>query len=468
MFLLLDSSISFLRNVLLALQRFKSAEQDSVLWRVIDVQVPFAGPSQGKIEVSLFDAMTILVLLTSSLLFIRSGFIYVFDSIGCLRELHKWKRWGKKGQSSWTRSEPAQILLYFTVNSAITTKRQLMFIGLAHLLFGHLFVVFAVNVADKNLLESMHHNYELTTLFLYCLALTMGLKITWDLILRELNLILDMRVAWAWAVSKVNEKAFRENRRIILNDGNRKSPSLIYDLFDHTLDGDVLHPIDTTSGTAPAGSGYVSSGGYSSGEEGRRRRISRTSAGFYRMKMDALLRKSNACAALLNLFSLRPAAEPCGAFGPFSVQAVEETLESIALDLATLEVSLLDSAQRQVLTEKRGDTSPRNTDDSGAIVDATGVATLAKRYIRQKNRTATFYLCLWILNAIAVIGIAFAIVTFFDPHTLLQHVVGPSLFGTRQGNTKEGGFVPHSASNGLLVADIALACEALAILSRKM
>ena len=314
--------MSFLRNVLLALQRFKSSEENNILGTVVSLSVPFAGPAQGKVEVSLFDALTILVLMLSSLLFIRSGFIYVFDSVGCLRELHKWKRWGKKGQSSWTRSEPAKIMLYFTVNAAMKTKRQLIFIGLAHLLFGHLFLVFAVNIADPSLLESTHRNTELTLLFLYCLALTMGLKITWDLIVKELNLILDMRVAWAWATSKLNEKAYREKRRIKLNDVERKSPSLVYDLFSDTLDGDDNLNTGIFQSTAAAGSSGYSSGGYSSGEESRRRRVSRTSAGVYRLKMDAMQRKSSACAALLNLFSLRAAAEPCGSLGePYGIPA---------------------------------------------------------------------------------------------------------------------------------------------------
>lgn len=476
MALLLDSSVSFLRNVLLALQRFKSSE-DNILGTVVSLSVPFAGPAQGKVEVSLFDALTVLVLMLSSLLFIRSGFTYVFDSVGCLRELHKWKRWGKKGQSSWTRSEPAQIMLYFTVNAAMKTKRQLIFIGLAHLLFGHLFLVFAVNIADPSLLESTHRNTELTLLFLYCLALTMGLKITWDLIVKELNLILDMRVAWAWATSKLNEKAYRDKRRIKLNDVERKSPSLVYDLFSDTLDGDDNLNTGIFQSTAAAGSSGYSSGGYSSGEETRRRRVSRTSAGVYRVKMDALQRKSSACAALLNLFSLRAAAEPCGPFGPFSVQATEDTLASISLDLASLEVNLIESAQKQVVSERRGTAAGRADDDGDAVVDVAGVAIMAKRYIRQKNRIATFYLCLWILNAVAIIGLAFAIMTFFEPITVLRHLLGPSVFKTQgredgHGHGQDGdSLIPENwplVSNGLLVADIALAFEALAILSRQM
>jgi hypothetical protein len=68
--------------------------------------------------------------------------------------------------------------------------------------------------------------------------------------------------------------------------------------------------------------------------------------------------------------------------------------------------------------------------------------------------------------------------TFFDPLTVLQHLFGPSVFkgqgqGEAQGRNCDStgamhGNFPPLASSGLLVADIALAFEALAILSRQI
>ena len=113
--------------------------------------------------------------------------------------------------------------------------------------------------------------------------------------LRELNLILDTRAAWAWVADKLKDKAFH-SKRVKLNDGSQEG--LMYSLFDH---GVAVHNGKyDTQGVQEDNSGYLS-GGYSSGEERRKRRISIATGGLYRAKMEALQQKSSSCAALLNL-----------------------------------------------------------------------------------------------------------------------------------------------------------------------
>ena len=115
---------------------------------------------------------------------LRMGFLNIFDGIGCLRELHKWKRWGKSWQSKWSRSKPAQILLYFTVNVTMKTKRHLVLLGLGQIMIAHVYLVMMYNVSDPTFADE--EPYNLLFLLMYTLSLSIGLKVTWDLVLRSL------------------------------------------------------------------------------------------------------------------------------------------------------------------------------------------------------------------------------------------------------------------------------------------
>ena len=129
----------------------------------------------------------------------------------------------------------------------------------------------------------------------------------------------------------------------------------MYSLFDH---GVAVHNGKyDTQGVQEDNSGYLS-GGYSSGEERRKRRISIATGGLYRAKMEALQQKSSSCAALLNLFDLKPCSMPCGVFPPFSIEAAEEKLASISLDLATLEVGIIEGAQKEKLKPEASSKAP--------------------------------------------------------------------------------------------------------------
>lgn len=452
----LDCTVAFVRSSLLAIRRF---DQDDYMYLKAPLNIPYpiGPPGVTSIETSILDLCTIVTLLASSCLFIRTGFQNFFDSVGCQRELHKWKRWGKSGQSKWSRSDPAQILLYFTVNAAMKTKRQLILLGIAQIIMAHIYLMMVYMIADPNFLQKEHE--ELLFLFAYTVSLAMGLKITWDLALRELKLILDMRVAWGWAASKLKDKSFY-SKKVKLNSGSHEN-SLMFSLFDYDMDPKKLGLESTESSQGDV------SGGYSSGEEKRKRLISRAAGGLYRAKMETLQRKSAACAALLNLFNIRPCSMPCGTFYPFSINAAEEKLSQISLDLATLEVSIIEGAQKQTLSQKGARAGASAANDMDAM-DVASLGVLASRYIRQKNRGATFHMLVWVLNAVAVVGLSFAITSFFDPW-ILWH----SLTGGREDIDK--GIVTlvetHSLSqpltaSGMLIADVSLAIEALVIFSR--
>ncbi len=462
MALIIVSVVAFVRSSLLAFRRFRV--HDGFLEMPLRLPYPLGPPEVTALETTLLDVCTITALLASSALFLRMGFHNIFDSIGCQRELHKWKRWGKGGQSKWSRSDPAQILLYFTVNAAMKTKRQLIFLGLAEILMAHVYLVMTYAISDPKFLDEEPHS--LLFLFIYTLALTMGLKITWDLVLRELSLILDMRVAWAWAASKLKDKTFY-SKKVKSNDGSQQS--LMYSLFDYDLDADM-----NTQGLEGVQVGVESigytSGGYSSGEEKRKRRISRAAGGLFRARMEALQRKSAACAALLNLFNLKPCSMPCGVFPPFSVETAEEMLAAISLDLATLEVSIIEGAQKEKMSHngKRQGAAAASEMDA---MDVAGIGLLSSRYIRQKNRSATFHLLLWVLNAVAVVGLTFAITSFFEPSVLWSSLgfssgLADSLSSLSSQSTGQHSLSHPSVKTGMMVADMALALEALAIFSK--
>ena len=249
-----DCTVAFVRSSLLVIRRLNDG---NILDMSVSLPFPIGPPGVVSIETTLLDVCTIITLLASSALFLRMGFKNIFDSIGSQRELHKWKRWGKSGQSKWSRADPAQILLYFTVNAAMKTKRQLIFLGLGQVLIAHVYLVMMFTISDPTFADK--EPYSLLFLFVYTLALTMGLKVTWDLVLRELGLILDMRLAWAWVVSKLKDKTFH-SKKVKLNDGSQES--LVFSLFDHDLGG---HKSKQGSEEVNESSGYVS-GGYSSGE----------------------------------------------------------------------------------------------------------------------------------------------------------------------------------------------------------
>jgi hypothetical protein len=433
MTILVDCLVGFARNLLLALQRFK--REDDILSSVVEVYIPLVN-SQGQvaIETTVVDAGTVLVLSLSSLLFIRSGFIFICDSAGCLRELHKWKRWGKQWQSTWSHSEPAHMLLYFTVIAAMKSKRQLIFIGASHLILGHLFLVFSLSAADSRIFASESINYDLVFQFLYCIALAMGLKVTWEIIRAELSLILDMRVGWSWASSKLTDKSLRGSNRIKLcSEKEEESSRLLHHLFSHKM-RDQSNPPKIRS---TAGGGAM-----------------------YQIKMEELQTKCGACMLLLNLFSIRPVGEPCGPLGTFSVQSAEDKLAAVSVDLKTLEVTLVEAAQR--------DSSVASAASCDSEIDVATMGTLAKRYIRSKHRTATFYLCLWGLNAIAIGGLAFATLAYFDSVYLLGYLIGVSKLDQGVQSPEHLSMMTYAASGGKLAADLALAFEAVAILSRQV
>ena len=160
---------------------------------------------------------------------------------------------------------------------------------------------------------------------------------------------------------------------------------------------------------------------------------------------------------------------PCGVFPPFSIEAAEEKLASISLDLATLEVGIIEGAQKEKLnhrSQQQGAKLARNIDAMDAI-DVAGISLLSTRYIRQKNRSAIFHLLLWLLNAVAVIGLTYALVSFFEPSMVWQTISTTLLSQDSGVQSIEG----HSLSqpmvkSGLFVADVALALEALAIFSK--
>ncbi len=449
-----DCTVAFVRSSLLVIRRLNDG---NILDMSVSLPFPIGPPGVVSIETTLLDVCTIITLLASSALFLRMGFKNIFDSIGSQRELHKWKRWGKSGQSKWSRADPAQILLYFTVNAAMKTKRQLIFLGLGQVLIAHVYLVMMFTISDPTFADK--EPYSLLFLFVYTLALTMGLKVTWDLVLRELGLILDMRLAWAWVVSKLKDKTFH-SKKVKLNDGSQES--LVFSLFDHDLGG---HKSKQGSEEVNESSGYVS-GGYSSGEEGRNRRKSIATGGLYRAKMEALQRKSAACAALFNLFNLKPCSMPCGVFPPFSVEIAEEKLAAISLDLATLEVSIIEGAQKEKLSHKAQREGAAAASDMDAM-DVAAIGLLSTRYIRQKNRSAFFHLVLWMLNAVAVLGLTYAITSFFDPSVAWLSITTTSTSGDPIVESTANHSLSHPiVRSGLLVADVALALEALAIFSK--